>query len=315
MGLHASHVPLASARAHPTEVVVLSASALHWPSFRPEGRRALYLARWYGGGANAVGVHLWASSAEALTALASPFAEVNNVRRDVGGGSAMRSSEVASDNGDGGGNRGEETIREQSGAYDFKDTDSKDFDSSCKKPVAKRQDSECSPQKSSRPILSPSACLVAESHTAATDPLAAWIGDELDNRADDCAVIKPHPSLRAGANSFSDDPWTLVMPVAYWPLARPMNSEQLHGGDDLRVQDVLGRFPGRIYTLPCTTNDDCNSEEGQKHLSAENPGWRWVRPGSEIFLGDEEARVDEEVVWFGRRAGIFLPLTVSHDVI
>ncbi len=91
-----------------------------------------------------------------------------------------------------------------------------------------------------------------------------------------------------------------------------------------RVEDSVGRFPGRVFSLSSSLAPPSHTEAA----TAAGPawrgegggggtgGWRWVRrEGGEAAAGAEEADDEaaagaEEVVWLGLRAGIFLPWTV-----
>jgi len=48
MGMHSSYFPMRLASEHPHDVIVLPPSRMHWPSFRAEGIKALWLANWWG---------------------------------------------------------------------------------------------------------------------------------------------------------------------------------------------------------------------------------------------------------------------------
>ena len=336
MGLHASHVPLAAARAHPSEVVVLAASTLHWPSFRPEGRRALYLARWYGGGEAAVGVHLWSSSAEALSALAPPAFPC--VSKDGSSTCWPTQSDFHEDsvssnfeNSYGGNHVESDKEGELKSAHAGPGADENWNLSTRTLMEGREQDTDRSSYVDQRLFVSPVGCLVGESVALAADPLASWTSTWPDSRMEECVVILPLPSLnskRVLTDFGSIQGGLLWMPVVYWPLTRPADSRQIkcmvagcQERADVFVHDLMGRFPGRIFTLPCTGDDECGSEKAGSHSNGGNSGWNWVqRAGSEAAAGLEEAEAEmveggEEVVWFGRRAGIFLPLTVEMPVI
>jgi hypothetical protein len=68
MGVHSSYYPMILAREHPDEVMLLPPSRMHWPSFKPEGLKAVWLAPWAPLTANAI-LHTWASSAAHLLPL------------------------------------------------------------------------------------------------------------------------------------------------------------------------------------------------------------------------------------------------------
>ena len=299
MGLHSSHVPLAAARAHPAEVVLLSADTFHWPSFRPEGRRALYLARWHSGGAAALGVHMWASSSEALTAITSPqfFSPLQPplplaAKTRSSAGPDRRAGEVAG-NASAGGLADEgivhSKVRNESGG-----------DESNYEEIAQRS------------FLMPAACAVTEAAESVQDPLAAWLGERSAGGVCECAVLLPLTSLPAAApsgNGGSGGEETLT-PLAYWPLSRPAGSPLSlkggeHGNGNSGLLDVLGRFPARIYTLPDTTVG----------TGRRGSGWRWVRlAAGEAAAGEEEAgeaeEGHEEVLRLDGRGGLFLPIAV-----
>ena len=46
MGMHSSYIPMRLASEHPHDVIVLPPARMHWPSFRAEGVKAVWLANW-----------------------------------------------------------------------------------------------------------------------------------------------------------------------------------------------------------------------------------------------------------------------------
>jgi hypothetical protein len=68
MGVHSSYFPMILAREHAGEVIVLPPTRMHWPSFRADGIKALWLANWAPLTDNII-LHTWASSAAHLLPL------------------------------------------------------------------------------------------------------------------------------------------------------------------------------------------------------------------------------------------------------
>jgi hypothetical protein len=173
MGLLSSHFPLAAARAHAAEAVLLGAGAAHWPSFRPEGRRALYLARWQRPGPAAFALHLWASAAAPLLALAPPFPPAPSPPARTPARTPARAG--------GGGEPGAAAGRRPGSLSGLPDASPRPL----RWPLSP---AECAEADGGAPVLSPSPahspwkrlspaeCAVAEAAAARSDPLAWWTG-------------------------------------------------------------------------------------------------------------------------------------------
>ncbi len=84
---------------------------------------------------------------------------------------------------------------------------------------------------------------------------------------------------------------------------------------DVRVADAVGRFPGRVFGLPHEAPTGMAAGPSWPQDGVVD-GWGWLRrDGGEAGAGSEEAEDEaaagaEDVLWLGRRAGVFLPWTV-----